>query len=172
MRHGALLDLGITTLDRYTGVDPSGVILHELLMKHNRSRIAGVLVGRIEDHLASLAGQQFDLVIAAFGSASYISPTALEALPLLASKATVLMAYAQNYVPEFHSVPVPTAAEASAALRRIAALAGTSVRRIGKFDAIVLSGSSNEGGLIEHRRRQQVSARRLRRVANAAPRRS
>lgn len=98
---GAVLDLGVATPDRYTGIDSSQAMLNELLVKYDRKHLGEVLAGRAEDIVPSLQGWHFDLVIAAFGSASYIGEATLRAASMLASGATVLMSYAGDYRPQY-----------------------------------------------------------------------
>lgn len=140
---GAVLDLGITEPERYTGVDPSQAMLNELLVKHSREQFAAVIPSRIEDALAHLQGQSFDLVIAAFGSASYFSSDALRQLARMSTGATVLMAYSGDYVPGYYSVPSSGRPE-SGNLRDLAAVFGVSVRTIGRFDVLSVERGANQ----------------------------
>lgn len=59
---GRALDLGLTTADRYTGIDPSQAMLNALVMKHWRVR--RLLPARFEDVPLSLLASDYDLVMA------------------------------------------------------------------------------------------------------------
>ena len=60
---GRVLDLGLTTPDRYTGIDPSQAMLNALVRKqHWRPR--RLLPARFEDVPLSLLAPGYDLVLA------------------------------------------------------------------------------------------------------------
>jgi SAM-dependent methyltransferase len=133
---GAVLDLGITTPDRYTGLDPSQAMLNELIMKQ-RGGIAGVIPKRLEDADPELRGQQFELVIAAFGSASYFDPAMMRMLNQICSDTILLMTFRDGYRPAFDDSSIRfTFAEAL----RLAAAPGDDARvtSIGKFDVVTI----------------------------------
>jgi hypothetical protein len=142
---GALLDLGVTTPERYTGVDPSHAMLNELLMKHNRSRFADVIALRMQDALSRLDGRSFDLVTATFGAASHLDEATMRMLPSLCSGTLVLMAYADDYLPGFYRHDLPEAPAALAALRSVAADHRAAVERIGKFETVHITYSAGSG---------------------------
>lgn len=134
---GAVLDLGITTANRYVGVDPSQAMLNELVLKHSGGQLAAVIPQRAEDAIAGLRGEKFDLVIAAFGSASYLEAGVINELPSLCSGTLLLMTYGEGYVPGFYeAAPLRTASQARAAVGSLAAKVGGRVTRLGKFDVI------------------------------------
>ncbi|WP_345803038.1 methyltransferase [Microbacterium sp. AZCO] len=59
---GRALDLGITTPDRYTGIDPSQAMLNALVRKHPATR--RLIPARWEDVPMSLLAPGYDLVLA------------------------------------------------------------------------------------------------------------
>lgn len=59
---GRVLDLGLTSPDNYTGVDPSQAMLNRLVMKHPRVR--RLLPARIEEIPNGLLAPRYDLVVA------------------------------------------------------------------------------------------------------------
>jgi hypothetical protein len=139
---GAVLDLGLTTSERYTGVDPSHAMLNELLMKHNRSRFADVIALPMQDALGRLNGRSFDLVTATFGAASHLDEATMRILPSLCSGTLLLMAYATDYLPGFYRHNLPEAPEA---LRAVADDYGAAVERIGKFETVVIACGAESG---------------------------
>ena len=98
---GALLDLGITTPDRYVGLDPSQAMLNEMVRKY--SKVAGVIPSRADDALQSLESTHFDVVAALFGSASYVSPGSLERVVRHSRGVVVLMFYGTSFLPGYAS---------------------------------------------------------------------
>ena len=134
---GAVLDLGITTPDRYVGLDPSHAMLNELLIKQ-RGRVAEVIPERIEDAVDGLAGREFDLVIAAFGSASYIPREAIERLWRLCSGSLVLMRFADDYIPSFQRDRIDTHSSAARASLELADQTGGQSLRVGKFEVVMI----------------------------------
>ena len=144
---GAVLDLGVTTPDRYVGLDPSQGMLNELVIKHGRGVLKGVIPGSLEMVLDDLCGQRFELVIAAFGSASHLSADAIRALPGLFSSQIVLMAYRDGYAPTLHHEAPGTGKSALEALRRIAGERGSQTSQVGKFEVIVTNGDDEGDGL-------------------------
>jgi hypothetical protein len=133
---GAVLDLGITTPDRYTGLDPSQAMLNELTIKQ-RGKVAEVIPSRLEDAIDGLAGREFDLVIAAFGSATYLDPTLIRSLSTICSNSIVLMTYRADYLPGYEDSDAQfTTAEALRSAATPAAAAR--VTSVGKFDVVTI----------------------------------
>jgi SAM-dependent methyltransferase len=86
---GALLDMKITTPDLFTGIDPSQGMLNELVRKH--PEVKDLRPCRVEDVLSTLEPGSLDLVTALFGSASYLTPAAIEHLWQVTGRVMVLM---------------------------------------------------------------------------------
>jgi SAM-dependent methyltransferase len=140
---GAVLDLGITTPDRYVGVDPSQAMLNELVMKQGKARVTGIIPRRMEDTIDDLRGQRFELVIAAFGSASYLKADLIRQLPTICSGSLLLMTYRDGYLPEYHdgTQPMLTSDDVVNALGIGSWIDSGRVRRdhVGKFDYISIA---------------------------------
>ena len=101
--------LGITLLgeavkpERYTGIDPSAVMLGCARAKHpayaDRFQLAG-----FEDYEASWQPQTtFDLVISTYGSPSYVDPRHLRRLTWMLAPGgrALLMFYRPGYLPDY-----------------------------------------------------------------------
>ena len=86
---GRVLDLGLTTPDRYAGVDPSQPMLNMLVRKY--PNVAAVYPMTIESALTEgrFAAGQFEIVTA-YGSADGLDRATVSALATLASRALVL----------------------------------------------------------------------------------
>jgi len=86
---GRVLDLGLTTPDRYAGVDPSQPMLNMLVRKY--PNVAAVYPMTIEQALTDrrFTAGQFEIVTA-YGSADEFDRVAVSALATLASRALVL----------------------------------------------------------------------------------
>jgi hypothetical protein len=86
---GRILDLGLTTPDRYAGVDPSQPMLNMLVRKY--PGVAAVYPTTIERALADgvFTPGQFEIVTA-YDSTSELAPDTIAALASLASRALVL----------------------------------------------------------------------------------
>jgi SAM-dependent methyltransferase len=101
----SVLDIGAGTgllldhqaIDRYTGIDPSRAMLEQLQKKH-----PGANVRRTP--LNSFVGGAYDVVVALFGTASYLSEEEIERVPTLlnADGRYFLMFYAPGYFPEVY----------------------------------------------------------------------
>ncbi|MBX3196463.1 MAG: class I SAM-dependent methyltransferase [Microbacteriaceae bacterium] len=100
---GAVLDLGVTVPELYTGVDPSQAMLNELVIKYRRRSPARIIATRIEDAMESLRTERFDLIIAAFGSGSHLTRDVIDELPSMCDGALVLMAFADGCSPAFET---------------------------------------------------------------------
>jgi hypothetical protein len=86
---GRVLDLGLTTPDRYAGVDSSQPMLNMLVRKY--PNVGAVYPMTIEQALTDgrFTAGQFEIVTA-YGSADELDPAAVSALATLASRALVL----------------------------------------------------------------------------------
>ena len=86
---GRVLDLGLTTPDRYAGVDPSQPMLNMLVRKY--PNVARVYPMTIEQALAdgAFTPGQFEIVTA-YDSAKDLGSATVTALATLASRVTVL----------------------------------------------------------------------------------
>lgn len=86
---GRILDLALTTPDRYAGVDPSQPMLNMLVRKH--PHVAAVYPMAIEQAVEShlFTPGQFEIVTA-YGSAAELSADALQAVARIASRILVL----------------------------------------------------------------------------------
>lgn len=87
---GRILDLGVTTPDRYAGVDPSQPMLNMLVRKH--PTVAAIYPESIETSLADgrFTPGQFELVTLC-RSAEWLSDTTIDALASIASRALVIV---------------------------------------------------------------------------------
>lgn len=94
---GFLLDMDGLTPERYTGIDPSQKMLDVLRCKH--PSFQGSLV-----HTAfeSFYGNGYDLIVAMFGSASYVHPATLSRIPLLLTPQGRF--FLMFYKPDYHPV--------------------------------------------------------------------
>jgi hypothetical protein len=81
-------------------VDVSQAMLNMLVYKH--PKVHSVVPASIEEFLSWQTGGTYDLVIASFGSASYLSTEAIDVLPQVAKRAVVLSFYKPGYVPPAH----------------------------------------------------------------------
>ena len=86
---GRVLDLGLTTPDRYAGVDPSQPMLNMLVRKY--PSVARIYPTTIEQALAdgAFTPGQFEIVTA-YDTADELDPATVAALATLASRAAVL----------------------------------------------------------------------------------
>lgn len=86
---GRILDLGLTTADRYAGVDPSQPMLNMLVRKY--PDVAAVYPTAIEQSLAEgrFTPGQFEFVTA-YGSTDELAQDTVSALATIASRALVL----------------------------------------------------------------------------------
>ena len=92
---GLLLDY--QPIDRYTGIDPSRAMIGQLHRKH-----PGANVRRTP--LRSFVGGAYDVVVALFGTASYLSDQEIARIPTLLNGdgRYFLMFYAPGYFPEVY----------------------------------------------------------------------
>ncbi|MGO3778023.1 MAG: methyltransferase [Canibacter sp.] len=135
---GLTLDLGLTEAPRLTAIDPSQAMLNELVRKHP-------LVARVEprtfaDTLArrTLAGTQFDLVLALGGSASYLSHDDWESIMRHARGRLVLSAYAEGEAPVTADLTSQQLADANSRLRECADRHEGRIERVGRFDTVAI----------------------------------
>ncbi|HEY6110559.1 MAG TPA: class I SAM-dependent methyltransferase [Gemmatimonadales bacterium] len=80
----------------YLGIDPSHGMLDHLLLKHATQVLPEVIACRLEEFVAP---REFDVAVCLFGSANYIRPDFLEAIPQLARR-WVVMFMREGYEPE------------------------------------------------------------------------
>lgn len=87
--------------ERYLGVDPSAGMLAEFERKHPQHV---TVLGTFEDYLHnSQCAHDWQQVVALFGSASYLSPDDIYAVPTLLRPGgrALLMFYGSGYLPDF-----------------------------------------------------------------------
>ena len=96
---GTGLFLDYKSPDQYTGIDISSGMINRLKQKHPTANV-------INTSLASFVGGRYDLVLALFGSASYLSYDEVERLPKLIRSGgrVIAMFYDQGYHPHTHAV--------------------------------------------------------------------
>ncbi|MBM3120494.1 MAG: class I SAM-dependent methyltransferase, partial [Chloroflexi bacterium] len=94
---GLLLDYALP--QRYTGIDPSHAMLERLLQKHPKQRGTVLCTP-----LRSFVGGRYDVIIALFGAASYLTYEELQRIPdlLVPGGRYFLMFYKEGYVPITH----------------------------------------------------------------------
>ena len=82
----------------YTGVDPSAMMLNRLAQKFNG-------VSTVRAKFEDFYGGRYDLIVALFGAASYVTPSALERVPAMLTPggSYFLMFYRPDYVPVTHT---------------------------------------------------------------------
>jgi SAM-dependent methyltransferase len=113
---GLALELGLTSVENYCGVDPSGGMLSKLREKFPAAHADLITFEEWFDQ----GGQDsppFDVAISLFGSPSYITPAYIEKIHELAP-VVMLMHYKEGYWPEFEPEPTnsPGSREAAAAM--------------------------------------------------------
>lgn len=88
---GRVLDLGVTTPDRYAGVDSSQAMLNQLVRKH--PKVGAVYPMTIERAMAEglFTPRQFEVVTAVGGIADDLSDDTLRVLARIASRAFIAM---------------------------------------------------------------------------------
>jgi SAM-dependent methyltransferase len=86
---GRALDLGLTTPDRYAGVDPSAPMLNQLVRKH--PTVARVYPTTIESALADglFSPRQFEIVTLMVDGADAFADATVAAIAELASRAFI-----------------------------------------------------------------------------------
>lgn len=100
---GLFLDLGLTSPDKYSVVDPSQAMLNELIRKH--PKVKHVYPMTFEDYVDTSGEPRldsFDLVVSLFGSPSYVAPGYIPVMVELAKQMVVLMHYIPGYLPDYH----------------------------------------------------------------------
>lgn len=113
---GLALEIGLTSVDNYVGVDPSKGMLSKLEEKFPS---AHTHLTTFEEWF-DLGGEdsQFDIAVSLFGSPSYITPAYIEKIEDLAP-VILLMHYKEGYWPEFEPEP-PTSPGSRAAATALA----------------------------------------------------
>lgn len=97
---GGTLDAKVAGAPFTTAVEPSQGMLNDLVMKH--PRIGQVISATAEEYLSWETGAVYDLVISSFGSASYLSPEAIDLLPGIARGGVVLSFYGPDFKPTYY----------------------------------------------------------------------
>lgn len=97
---GGTLDAKISGLVDTTVVDVSQGMLNALVYKYPRVR--RVISASAEEYLSWSTGELYDLVIASFGAASYLSAEAVDVLPEVSKRTVVLSFYGPGYTPPYH----------------------------------------------------------------------
>lgn len=97
---GGTLDARICGAPFTTAVDISQGMLNDLVMKH--PKIHQVISASAEEYLSWETGAVYDLVIASFGSASYLSPEAIDLLPKISRGGVVLSFYNGEARPPYY----------------------------------------------------------------------
>jgi hypothetical protein len=97
---GGTLDARISGASDTTVVDVSQGMLNMLVMKY--PKIFAVIPASVEEFLSWEVGSHYDLSIASFGAASYLSPEVIDVLPSVTRRAVVLSFYRPEYRPEHH----------------------------------------------------------------------
>ena len=108
---GASLDAQVAPSDQTIAIDPSQAMLNDLVLKH--PAIGQVFPGTFAQW-ADQSEEQRDLVMASLGSASYLSPEEVEAVPEFARHLSVLSFYREVPVhrmdlPRTHAAALETA---------------------------------------------------------------
>lgn len=97
---GGTLDARVAGSPFTTAVDISQAMLNDLVEKH--PRIGKVIPASAEEYLSWETGAIYDLVIASFGSASYLSPEVVDNLPGIARGGVVLSYYNKDFLPLYY----------------------------------------------------------------------
>lgn len=97
---GGTLDAKVAGAPFTTAVDISQGMLNDLVMKH--PRIGTVIPASAEEYLSWETGATYDLVIASFGAASYLSPEVIDLLPGIARGGVVLSFYDPEFQPLYY----------------------------------------------------------------------
>jgi hypothetical protein len=87
---GRILDLGVTTPDRYAGVDPSQPMLNQLVRKH--PNVGALYPTRIEQALAAslFTPDQFEIVTALLSDADQLDDDTIAGLAEIASRGLIV----------------------------------------------------------------------------------
>lgn len=96
---GGTLDARITGSRETTVVDMSRGMLNALV--HKYPKIFAVVPASAEEFLSWETGSNYDLVISSFGSASHLSPEAIDLLQSRSKRAVVLSFYNYGYRPSY-----------------------------------------------------------------------
>lgn len=97
---GGTLDAKISDSVDTTVVDVSQGMLNALVYKY--PRVKRVISASAEEYLSWNTGELYDLVIASFGAASYLSAEAVDFLPEVSKRTAVLSFYRPGYTPPYH----------------------------------------------------------------------
>lgn len=141
---GLTLELGITSPEKYWGIEPSALMSAKLLNKF--SGVDNFFVGTYETFYRSMGLEQdFDLVISLFGSPSYINPMYLH-LMLRKYKNVLLMNYIDGYRPDYEYGDEEVKKQTEAALREVNASAaelGAKKINLNKFQITIFGDYPN-----------------------------
>lgn len=117
---GLALELEMTSIENYTGMDPSMGMINRLKEKFPE---ANAVVATFEDwyqlHWERPPGEphlQFDLAVSMFGSPSYITPEFIEKI-LHTAPAVLMMHYKPGYWPDYEDEPVNSPGSRDAAVQ-------------------------------------------------------
>lgn len=109
---GLAMDLKLTTPKKYRAVDPSQGMLNELVRKH--PQVTDIWPMTAESYLEEeSSGKRYDMVLALFGVASYLTPDSVRRLLGRASKGLVFMSYEDGYLPDYYHGVKPDTYDAS-----------------------------------------------------------
>lgn len=99
---GLLLDLGVVSKKRYTGLDPSQGMLNQLVRKH--PDVQNIYPGRADEVLPALVaqGREYELVVALFAAATYCTPQDWRLMMELSARMLVLMTYEPGHLMPFY----------------------------------------------------------------------
>lgn len=145
---GLLLDLKVASPSIYTGVDPSKGMLNHLVAKH--PKIKKLIPSTAEEALlggrVSELSFPYELVVALFGSASYLTMDALEAMVYASNGKAIFMVYEEGYAPSYYEEAGEKPPEIwNATRKKVIELQrefGGDLFKIGKFDTAVIRGQA------------------------------
>lgn len=125
---GLALELELTLVENYVGIDPSKGMVHKL---NEKFPAAATHVTTFEEWYDSQWRQgkhpQFDIAISLFGSCSYIDPAYMERV-LNTAPAVLMMHYKPGYWPDYEDEPANSPGSREAAHEAILAAGGTMIR--------------------------------------------
>jgi hypothetical protein len=134
------LDLGITTPDRYTAVDPGQGLLNHLVIKH--PRIAGIIPATAADYLAAPRDEQPELLVALGGTGSHLTSDEVQALADVPSRAAVITHFLPDAAPGLiaHAGLLPDADASRELAARMANERAGHVLEVGNCQVAVIPG--------------------------------